>query len=91
MTPKPFGYYGLNLDISTEIELDSLQLHEQTDLISTITAFLNDKHFYSNDEALEIVAHDRDDMAYKLSDIEQIGLIRGLCDRIELKLMEAAQ
>ena len=31
------------------------------------------------------------DIGFPESDVEKLSLIRGLCDRIELKLMEAAQ
>jgi hypothetical protein len=87
---QSLGYYGLNLDISTEIEIDNMPLHELTNLLDDTTTLLNTKHYIDDDDTpaiMESSTINPDD----LSDMEKIGLIRGLCDRIELKLMEAAK
>jgi hypothetical protein len=87
---QSLGYYGLNLDISTEIEIDNMPLHELTNLLDDTTTLLNTKHYIDDDDApaiMESSTINPDD----LSDMEKIGLIRALCDRIELKLMEAAK
>lgn len=89
--PQPLGYYGLNLDISTEIEIDNLHLHELTNLLKNTTTTLNNKHYIDNEEAPCINEEYLFTGLEHLSDIEKIGAIRGLCDRIELKLMEAAK
>lgn len=88
---QPLGYYGLNLDISTEIEIDNLHLPHLTDLLDDMATALNNKHYIDNDEAPEISNEDKPIDPDNLSDLEKIGLIRGLCDRIELKLMEVAK
>ena len=91
-SPRPFGHYGVDLDISSEISIDNLALHELTDLLSDIVDDLNDTHYLSNDEVPEIreASYAAVDLI-SLSDLGKIGAIRGLCDRIELKLIEAAK
>lgn len=87
---KPLGYYGLSLDPTTDIEIDNLRLHELVSTLDDMTTALNTKHYIDNDDVpaiMEASPIDPDD----LSDVEKIALIRGLCDRIELKLMEAAK
>jgi|GEM_PF-2203942 hypothetical protein len=87
---QPLGYYGLSLDPTTDIAIDALQLHELTNLLDDTTTLLNTKHYIDDDDAPAIMdtsTINPDD----LSDMEKIGLIRALCDRIELKLMEAAK
>ncbi|MBD2178398.1 hypothetical protein H6F42_15875 [Pseudanabaena sp. FACHB-1998] len=89
---KPFGYYGLNLDISTEIAIDNLQLHELTDLLNDLTFDLNNTHYLENDEVIGIAPQTKESTHDLLgqSDLGKLGAIRGLCDRIEQKLMEQA-
>lgn len=88
---RPLGYYGLNLDISTETAIDNMPLAALVDLLDDIANqmicdhYLEDVEFTPNPQEGKPVTPD------ELSDIEKIGLIRGLCDRIELKLMEAAK
>lgn len=92
-SPKPLGHYGLNLDISTEIAIDNLKLHELTNLLSVISGDLDTTHYLLNKEAPEIdddTAGETADLL-KLSDMEKIGAIRGLCDRLEIRLKEAAK
>jgi len=87
---QSLGYYGLKIDTETEIAIDGLQLHELTNLLDDTTTLLNTKHYIDDDDTPAIMdtsTINPDD----LSDMEKIGLIRGLCDRIELKLMEAAK
>lgn len=92
-SPKPLGHYGLNLDISTEIAIDNLKLHELTNLLCVIAGDLDTTHYLLNKEAAPIDEETMDSTSdlLKQSDIDKIGAIRGLCDRIELKLMEAAK
>lgn len=92
-SPKPFGFYGLNLDISTEIAIDNLKLHELTDLLEDVAGDLNTIHYLMDKNAPpieeEVTASTSDLLGQ--SDLGKIGAIRGLCDRIELKLMEQAK
>ena len=89
MTPKPFGYYGLNLDISTEIELDNLKLPELTDLLDDMVSDLNTTYYLNDDDVDNI--YFAPIKPCELSDVSKLALIRGLCDRIEVKLMEEAK
>ena len=87
---KSLADYGLNLDITTELELDGMHLHQLTMLLNDFADTLNNKHYIDNDEAPEIT-EDMPISLDELSDVESLGLIRWLCDRIELKLMETAK
>lgn len=89
MSAKPLGFYGLSLGADIETAIDALPLHELTDLLDDTTSFLNFRYFVDDDDAPQILTKPLD--IDELSDIDKIGLIRGLCDRIELKLMEAAK
>jgi hypothetical protein len=85
---KPLGYYGLEVSIEAEEAIDALPLHELTDLLDDTVTFLNARYYMNEADVPHILKKplDIDDLA----DIGKIGLIRGLCDRIEIKLMEAA-
>jgi hypothetical protein len=65
-------------------------LHELASLLDDLTTALNTKHYIDDEEAPAIMEPSAIDLD-ELSDMEKIGLIRGLCDRIELKLMEVAK
>ena len=86
---QPLGYYGLNLDTTTELVIDNMHLHELTNFLDNITTELNAKHYLDNDSIPAI--EEDEELSLDLSDLEKIELIRGLCDRIEQKLMEAAK
>ena len=88
---QPLGYYGLSLDPTTDIAIDNLQLPQLTDLLDDMATDLNIRHYIDNDEAPAIEDVEKPIKPDDLSDAEKIALIRGLCDRIELKLMEAAK
>ncbi len=85
---QPLGYYGLILDPITDIAIDNLHLPELTDLLNDMTNSLNDRHYIDSEEAPLII--DKPITPDDLSDAGKIALIRGLCDRIEIKLMEIA-
>jgi hypothetical protein len=87
---KPLGFYGLDFEAEIEIAIDGLHLHELTDLLHDMASALNNMHYIDNDEAPEILDMDKPITPDDLSDAEKISLVRGLCDRIELKLMEIA-
>ena len=93
MTPKPFGYYGLNFQAEVERTTDDLQMHELTDLLNDITADLNYTHYLDNDEIIGIARQIKQSTCFflDLSDVEKVAAIRALCDRIEAKLLEAAK
>jgi hypothetical protein len=93
MSAKPLGFYGLELGADIETAIDALPLHELTDLLDDTISFLNHRYYMCDADAPHILTKPLaiDDLA----DIDKIGLIRGLCDRLELelklKLMEAAK
>jgi len=91
MTPKPFGYYGLNLDAETEQAIDKLELHELIDLADDMTNEMGSRFYIDNEEVELISDLDKPIFPHELSDLEKLGLIRGLCDRIEAKLLEATK
>ncbi|WP_055077657.1 hypothetical protein [Pseudanabaena sp. 'Roaring Creek'] len=90
MNPTPFYKYGLNLDIKAEQAIDALPLHELTDLLDNAATSLNIDHYIDNESVPVIEEEDKPIDTSLLSSMGRIGLIRGLCDRIELKLMEVA-
>lgn len=88
---KPFGFYGLNLDISTEAAIDGLELHELIESAHDCVRDLAFTHYITNDAITEAIAPEKRPIRHEdLTDLDRIGLIRGLCDRIEVKLMEVA-
>jgi hypothetical protein len=88
---QSLGYYGLNLDISTETEIDNMPLHELTDLLDDMVDQMNFHHYLGNPEVPTLPNSDKCVTPDELTDLQKIGLIRALCDRIEIKLMEAAK
>lgn len=86
---QPLGYYGLKIDPATETAIDSMKLHELSFLLDSTGSALCCKHYMDKEDAPLITSTplDVDD----LSDLQKLGFIRGLCDRIELKLMEEAK
>lgn len=89
---KPFGFYGLRIDGDIEAAIDDSRLEILIDLFEDIAINICDRHFYSKDEPLSIDQSDRIlPFLPTLSDLDQIGMIRALCDRIEQRLMEAAK
>lgn len=87
---RPLGYYGLNFDADIETAIDEARLEVLIDLFEDIAVNICDRHYYNtNVEAVE--AADRIlPFLPTLSDANQIGMIRALCDRIEQRLMEQA-
>lgn len=88
---QPLGYYGLNLSADTEKAIDNLKLHELIDLANDVTCDMTATHCIDNEEAPLITHEGKPISPDQLSDLQKLGLIRGLCDRIEIKLMEQAK
>lgn len=89
---KPLGYYGLQIDADVEAAIDEARLEVLIDLFEDLAINVCDRHFYLKDEPLSIDQSDRIlPFLPTLSDLNQIGMIRALCDRIEQRLMEAAE
>ena len=83
---KDIGYYAGFLSSAAQTEIRNASIYQLKDLLSDVAEAV-----YSCDTA---------DTGYALleylgwedaSPCDQLGLIRGLCDRIELKLMETAK
>lgn len=85
---QPLGYYGLKLDISTEIEIDNLALHQLVDILDDASRMLYGKHYVDNKDVPTIRESEKPIDATMLSDSEAIGFIRAMCDRIEDKLRQ---
>ena len=84
---QPLGYYGLNFTQATEQAIDNAPIHELTNCLHDIASTINHTHYLNSDLAPEIEEEFLDSPEL-LTDMERIGLIRALCDRIEIKLME---
>lgn len=86
---QSLGYYGLNLTTETEQGIDSLNHKEAIVLLSITADDLYDEH--QADEDRDPIESEILDECAALSTPQRISLIKALCDRIELKLMEAAK
>lgn len=85
---QPLGYYGLNLYTNTETAIDNFDLNNLCGLNSITADLVSDEFIDDRYEGIHTrIRLDID----KLSAREKISLIRALCDRIELKLMEQAK
>lgn len=88
---KPLGYYGLQIEADIETAINEARLEVLIDLFEDIAFNICNRHFYLKDEPLAIDQSDRIlPFLPALSDLNQIGMIRALCDRIEQRLMESA-
>ena len=79
--PQPLGYYGLEVSSLIESKINMLDLTDLQCLFSDISFDYWGGSFVADENEFEEWLED-------LTAIENIALIRGLCDRIELKLME---
>lgn len=88
---KPLGYYGLQIEADVEKAIDEARLEVLIDLFEDIAVNICDRHYYNTN----VEAVDPSDRILPflptLSDANQIGMIRALCDRIEQRLMEQAK
>ncbi|ELS32799.1 hypothetical protein [Pseudanabaena biceps] len=86
---KPLGYYSLQFSPETEQGIDSLN-HKEAAVLMSITAddVYNE---YQGDEDRNAIDPKILNDCDSLSIAQKISLIKALCDRIELKLMEVAK
>jgi hypothetical protein len=84
---KPLGHYGLKLDPDTEKAIANFDLSNLCGLNSITADLVSDE--FIDDRYKGIHARIRLECD-KLTPRQKISLIRALCDRIELKLMEQA-
>jgi hypothetical protein len=88
---KPLGHYGLQIDADVEAAIDEARLEVLIDLFEDISTDICDRHYYEQESVGAIASTERiSPFLPVLSDLNQIGMIRALCDRIEQRLMEAA-
>lgn len=89
--PKPLGYYGLNFDADIETAIDEARLEILVDLFEDVAINICDRHYYNTNT--DGIKPSERIMPFlpALSDVNQIGMIRALCDRIEQRLMEQAK
>jgi hypothetical protein len=85
---KDIGYYAGFLSHAASTEISDAPIGALIDLLQSVgenlyTSVLSDADYYY--EALRHIGWEDS------SDRDKLALIRGLCDRIELKLMEAAK
>ena len=89
---KPLGYYGLQSDADAEAAIDEARLEVLIDLFEDISTDICDRHYYGQEDIEAIASSERiSPFLPELSDLNQIGMIRALCDRIEQRLMEQAK
>lgn len=88
---KDIGYYAGFLSADQQEAINKANGYKLTDLLSDVAVEVYDTTSFSptadeSDDCLIDIIDFRD-----LSDRDKLALIRGLCDRIEIKLMEAAK
>lgn len=86
---KDIGYYAGFLTADQQQEITKYELHQACRLMALTTQEVlenNDKPKSKKGVSTFLYA-----AITKLSDRDKIALIRGLCDRIEVKLMEEAK
>lgn len=81
---KDIGYYAGFLSAEDKGKIGKTSIGNLAAAITTMSDELWQK--YEDEEDFSFL-----DIAYPSSERNQLGLIRGLCDAIELKLMEAAK
>lgn len=81
---KPIGYYAGFLSDNDQQEITNACKHSLLDLVTDLTLSMDDDHAF---KAIQI----EDFWLNHNTHLNKIALIRGLCDRIELKLMEVAE
>ena len=88
---KDIGYYAGFLSSASQDAISNASLWQLADLMSDVACELytglsvdDNRDSIIEDSCLAVVFEDH-------SDRDKLALIRGLCDRIELKLMEAAK
>jgi len=88
--PQPLGYYGIEFSGIVQTEINSLTLEDLLKLsiksISNINFTLVPRIIGPENFSIEL-----GNEIEVLSDTQAVGLIRYLCDRIELKLTEQAE
>lgn len=83
---QPLGYYGLNL--TTESNIDALDIDQLVALMSISADDIYELHQEFREDGVGSAILNE---AEGLSQSQKLAFIRALCDRIELKLMEAAK
>jgi hypothetical protein len=85
---NPLGYYGLNLVADIESSIDEFSLNENCGLLSILSDNLGDNLIGADYKGIHTRVRVKCDA---LSASQTISLIKAMCDRIELKLMETAK
>ena len=85
---QPLAYYGLNLTADTEKAIDNLDLNSRCGLLSITADLVGDEIIDNKYEGIHTRLRLECD---KLTTPQRLALIRGLCDRIEIKLMEQSK
>lgn len=85
MTPKPLGYYGLNLQ--SESRIDGFDIGKLVALMSITADEIYDLYEETRSDCVGTAVLTETEM---LSLPQKLSLVRAMCDRIEVKLMEVA-
>lgn len=85
---KDIGYYAGFLSSMSQREISEAPIGALIDLLQSIGSSLYSSALQDGDYDYEFLPYERYEGT---SDRDKVALIRGLCDRIELKLMEAAK
>lgn len=89
-SPKPLGFYGLKFAPEIESEIDALS-HKDAIVLMSITADDLYEEYQDNIEDRDPICSEVLNTCAYLSNIQKISLVKALCDRIEIRLMEVAE
>jgi len=88
---KDIGYYAGFLKPETQEAIRNAHTWQLCLTLSTFAEYFADKFYYLEEEIQEPFISLVDFPESGISDRDQLAIIRGLCDRIEIKLMEQAK
>jgi hypothetical protein len=89
MSAKPLGFYGLKVEPATEEAIDKARMGVLIDLFEDFANGICDRHYYNTNEPQVETGEMLSPLIPELSELQHIGMIRALCDRIEAKLHAA--
>lgn len=89
---QPIGYYAGFLRPKTQEAITTASLPKLAITLELVASAISGDYYYSNEEVegglSPVISGIEID---KIGDRDRLAVIRGLCDRIEIKLMEQAK
>jgi len=87
--PQPLGYYGIKIGDGVEAAIDAFDLNSMCGLLGLVSEQIREELTYTPDyQGIHYILIEK---CAELPPSQRLGLIKALCDRIELELMEQAK